>query len=545
MLFQLISDLEEYHFAYYIHFKTFLIMTIKTLSISPYGLQALLVTVEVSIMTAIPSFQIVGLPDKAVNEAKERVRAALMSCGITMPAKKILVNLAPADIPKEGGRYDLPIAIGVLCALNVIPVEKVNNLVSLGELRLDGSIESGQGVLPAALTAYKHNHHFLCGTDSLFELKDVDIPDPIAAKNLLDVIQILNDRPLRNQNFDNQEINDVNIIPNTAKSYDMSDVRGQETAKHALEIAASGGHNILLSGPPGAGKSMLASCFPDILPPPTADEMFDIALIASVAGEYRSLDLNRRPFRAPHHGASAAALIGGGRKAKPGEITLAHGGVLFLDELPEFKGDVLDALRQPLETGDVMISRAERHISYPARFQLIAAMNPCKCGFLGDETRECHKAPHCGANYTSKLSGPLLDRFDMRLDLSPVSLHELTLPADGETSSTIQERVIRTKNIQLARYEKYQELNGSATSNAFIKGAFFDKACQVTQEAQNLIERAVEKFKLSARGYHRILRTARTLQDMEDANQMQLNDDFDLVSKIQIHNVAAAVNFRH
>jgi magnesium chelatase family protein len=520
-------------------------MTLKTFSIAPFGLQALLVTVEVSIITAMPSFQIVGLPDKAVNEAKERVRAALLSCGITLPAKKILVNLAPADIPKEGGRYDLPIAIALLAALGAIPEHKVNNLVSVGELRLDGSIESGHGLLPAALTAHDNKYQFLCSTDSLYELKDVIITPPIIADNLITVIQILNDKLaskfITDFNNNTQSINSKPI----RKVFDMRDVRGQETAKHALEIAASGGHNVLLSGPPGAGKSMLASCFPDILPPPTADEMFDIALIASVSGDYHNTDLTKRPFRSPHHSASMAALIGGGRKAQPGDITLAHCGVLFLDELPEFKTDVLDSLRQPLETGDVVISRAERRITYPARFQLIAAMNPCKCGYLGDETRECHKAPHCGVHYTSRISGPLLDRFDIRLHLSPVSLHELTLPAMGETSATVQNRVIQTKNVQLARYEKFKSLSGGTIANATIKGEFFDTVCKPTDDAKNLLAKAVDKFNLSARGYHRILRTARTLQDMQDTQEFSLNDTYNLTSPININNIATAVNFRH
>jgi magnesium chelatase family protein len=520
-------------------------MSIKTFSVVPLGLQALLVTVEVSIITAMPSFQIVGLPDKAVNEAKERVRAALLACGVTLPAKKILVNLAPADIPKEGGRYDLPIAIALLAALGAIPDTKIDNLVSVGELRLDGTIESGQGLLPAALTAHEHNYQFLCNIDSLYELKDVTIPSPMIADNLITVIQILNGKT------NSHSINHFNAIHNaqqpksSQKIFDISDIRGQETAKHALEIAASGGHNLLLSGPPGAGKSMLASCLPDILPPPTADEMFDMALIASVSGEYKNTDLTKRPFRSPHHSASMAALIGGGRKAQPGDITLAHCGVLFLDELPEFKTDVLDSLRQPLETGDVVISRAERRITYPARFQLIAAMNPCKCGYLGDESRECHKAPHCGTYYTSRISGPLLDRFDIRLHLSPVSLHELTLPATGEKSINVQKRVIQTKNIQLARYEKFKSLNGATISNATIKGEFFDAVCRPTEEAKNLLAKAVDKFNLSARGYHRILRTARTLQDMQDSQEYDLNDSYDLASLISIHNIATAVNFRH
>lgn len=520
-------------------------MTIKTFSIAPHGLQALLITVEVSIITAMPSFQIVGLPDKAVNEAKERVRAALLACGISLPAKKILVNLAPADIPKEGGRYDLPIAIALLAALGAIPAEKVKNLVSVGELRLDGTIESGQGILPAALTAHKHDYDFLCSLDSVNELQDVKITAPLIADNLMQAVQILNDKQA------SQALSDFNQNAKTKsekkphKIFDLSDIRGQETAKHALEIAASGGHNMLLSGPPGAGKSMLAACFADILPPPTADEMFDIALIASVSGSYHKTDLTKRPFRAPHHSASSAALIGGGRKAQPGDITLSHCGVLFLDELPEFKSDVLDSLRQPLETGDIVISRAERHITYPACFQLIAAMNPCKCGYLGDEKRECHKAPHCGTTYTSRISGPLLDRFDIRLHLSPVSLHELTLPATGETSHIVQQRVIKAKNIQLARHEKYQHLNGSHISNASIKGEFFDKMCPTTEEAKQLLSKAVERFGLSARGYHRILRTGRTLQDMQDSQQYPLNAHYDLMSDISIHNIATAINFRH
>jgi len=520
-------------------------MTIKTYSVSPHGLQALLTTVEVSIITAMPSFQIVGLPDKAVNEAKERVRAALLACGICLPAKKILVNLAPADIPKEGGRYDLPIAIGLLAALNVIPAEKTSQLVSVGELRLDGTIESGQGILPAALTAHNHNYALLCSLDSINELKDVTLSSPIIAETLLHAIQILNgkqDAPLLSD-----FTNNTSHIPSktTHKHYDFSDIRGQETAKHALEIAASGGHNLLLSGPPGAGKSMLAACFRDILPPPTTDEMFDIALIASVAGEYQATDLTKRPYRAPHHSASSAALIGGGRRAQPGDITLAHCGVLFLDELPEFKTDVLDSLRQPLETGDIVISRAERHVTYPACFQLIAAMNPCKCGFLGEKKRECHKAPHCGTQYTNRISGPLLDRFDIRLQLSPVSLHELTLPATGETSETIQKRVVKAKNIQLARFKKYQSLNGSHIANAHIKGVFFEAVCQPAPEAKELLSKAVETFGLSARGYHRVLRTARTLQDIQDAAQFPLNDDFKLKSLLSIQNIATAINFRH
>jgi magnesium chelatase family protein len=240
-----------------------------------------------------------------------------------------------------------------------------------------------------------------------------------------------------------------------------------------------------------------------------------------------------------------AALIGGGRKAQPGDITLSHCGVLFLDELPEFKTDVLDSLRQPLETGDVVISRAERRITYPARFQLIAAMNPCKCGYLGDEARECHKAPTCGTYYTSRISGPLLDRFDIRLHLSPVSLHELTLPATGESSASVQQRVIQTKNVQLQRYDTFKTLNGASISNATIKGEFFDKVCQTTDDAKNLLTKAVDKFNLSARGYHRILRTARTLQDMQDSAEYALDDTYNLTSLINIHNIATAVNFRH
>jgi magnesium chelatase family protein len=520
-------------------------MTIKTFSIVPNGLEAILITVEVSILSALPAFQIVGLPDKAVNEAKERVRAALMACGITLPAKKILVNLAPADIPKEGGRYDLPIAIALLAALGSVPAEKVNNLVSIGELRLDASIESGHGILPAALKAYSSNYEFLCSIDSVYELKDVKITPPIIANNLIQVMNILNDKESSQLTTDFSYNLPDNLKKNTYKTYDLCDIRGQETAKHALEIAASGGHNMLLSGPPGAGKSMLSACFRDILPPPTADEMYDMALIASVSGEYHAIDLTKRPYRAPHHSASTAALIGGGRKAKPGEITLSHCGVLFLDELPEFKTDVLDSLRQPLETGNIVIARAERHITYPANFQLIAAMNPCKCGYLGNPKRECHKSPHCGTHYTSRISGPLLDRFDIRLHLSPVSLHELTLPVTGETSETVQKRVIKTKEIQLKRFEKFNHLNGSSISNATIKGAFFDTVCYLDDDAKHLLSKAVDKFGLSARGYHRILRVARTLQDMQDSLEINLDKNFNYTSNISIQNIATAINFRH
>jgi magnesium chelatase family protein len=449
---------------------------------------------------------IVGLADKAVAESKERVRAALSAIGLALPFERITVNLAPADLPKEGSHYDLPIALGLLAAMGVLPVDEMAGYTAMGELSLDGQVTSVAGVLPAAIAASGAGRGLICpaacGSEAAWagELEIIAAPSLIALINHVKGVQVLNPPEAR------LAISAVSIP-------DLKDVKGQETAKRALEIAAAGGHNMLMIGPPGAGKSMLASRLPGLLPPLDPREALDVSMVQSLAGELKDGTISRvRPFRSPHHSASMAALVGGGLKVKPGEVSLSHLGVLFLDELPEFARPVLDSLRQPIETGAAVIARANAHVRYPARFQLVAAMNPCRCGFLTDASQCCGRAPRCAQDYQSKLSGPLLDRIDIHVEVASVSAADLALPPPAEGSTEIAARVAKARNVQRERYAK-----SGLRTNSEAEGELLDSVAKPDAAGQKLLTDAAERMRLTARGYHRVLRVARTIADLAGA----------------------------
>ncbi len=448
---------------------------------------------------------VVGLADKAVAESRERVRAALHAIGLALPNKRITVNLSPADLPKEGSHYDLPIALGLLTAMSVLPAPEMANHMALGELSLDGALIPVAGILPAAIKALELERTFVCPQDSGPEaawaggLEIIAAPTLVGLINHLKGVQVLS-APV------------AKLADETVTVPDLRDVKGQETAKRALEIAAAGGHNLLMLGPPGAGKSMLAARLPGLLPPLDAREALEVSMVQSLAGELKNGAIGRRrPFRNPHHSASMAALVGGGIRAKPGEVSLAHLGVLFLDELPEFQRQVLDSLRQPLETGETLVARANAHIRYPSRVQLVAAMNPCRCGFLSDPERACSRAPKCASEYQSKLSGPLIDRIDLHVEVSAVSAQDLTLPPPAEGSAEIASRVAAARDIQRKRYDATP-----IRTNAEADGEFLESVARPDEAGQALLTKAVDALKLSARGYHRVLRVARTLADLEN-----------------------------
>lgn len=479
-------------------------MVARVNTVSFQGVDVQDVAVEVQISNGLPSFTIVGLPDKAVGESRERVRAALHSLGLSLPAKRLTVNLAPADLAKEGSHYDLPVALGLLAAMEVVPKDSLHDCLVLGELSLDGTIRAVAGVLPAAMHAVANDHRLICpspcGGEAVWAGERLDILAPL---NLLQLINHIKGTQILSRPVAQAMAGDNAAAPITP---DLAQVRGQETARRALEIAAAGGHNLLLSGPPGAGKSLLASCLPGILPPLAPHEALETSMVHSLAGTLPEGGLlTRRPYRDPHHSASMPALIGGGAKAKPGEISLAHHGVLFLDELPEFARVSLESLRQPMETGRAVIARVNHHVTYPARFQVVAAMNPCRCGYLGDESRECNRAPRCAVDYQAKISGPLLDRFDLRVDVQPVAIADLQQGAAGEASVPVARRVAKARAVQLAR---------GAGLNASLSGAALEDIVNPSAEAKALLGQAAERLKLSARGYHRLLRTARTIADL-------------------------------
>ena len=488
-------------------------MVVRVATVAFEGIEARPVDVQVQISNGSVLFTVVGLGDKAVAELRERVRAALNAVGLALPAKRITVNLAPADLPKEGSHYDLPIAIGVMAAIGAIPADALGDYTVLGELALDGTITAVAGVLPAAIAANARGHGLICpresGGEAAWASQDMEVLAPaslIQLANHFKGMQVLG-RPL------------PAMRGRAGPQPDLSDIKGQESAKRALEIAAAGGHNLLMNGPPGAGKSMLAARLPSILPPLNPRELLEVSLIHSVAGQLAGGALtDRRPFRAPHHSASMAALVGGGTHAKPGEISLAHQGVLFLDELPEFQPQVLDSLRQPLEAGEVAVARANHRIIYPARFQLVAAMNPCRCGHGLDPGFSCNRQPigRCLAQYQARLSGPLLDRIDLMIEVPAVTAADLMLPQAAEGSAEVAVRVAAARLIQSRRYADLGLPH--VGSNAAAPGHVIEEVARPDAAGLTLLREASERLSLSARGFHRVLKLARTIADLDSAH---------------------------
>jgi magnesium chelatase family protein len=481
-------------------------MVATVMTVAYLGLEARSIEVQCQVAPGVPSFVVVGLADKAVAESRERVRAAISAIGLSLPPKRITVNLSPADLPKEGSHYDLPIALALLGAMGIVDAETLASYLVVGELGLDGRVASSPGVLLAALHASENQLGLVCPAAQGPEAAWAGMVEVIATPDLLTLLN----------HFKGQSLI-APPIPGEVEARthgpDLAQVKGQETAKRAVEIAAAGGHNLVMVGPPGSGKSLLASCVPGILPELTAAEALEVSMVASVAGDLQSGRLMRaRPFRTPHHSASMAALVGGGLRVRPGEVSLAHLGVLFLDELPEFQRAVLDSLRQPLETGKVSVARANGHVTFPARVQLIAAMNPCRCGHLGDASLACARAPRCAADYQAKVSGPLLDRIDLHVEVAAVSAADLVLPPPSEGSVDVRARVAAARDIQTERYQQH-----GYRTNAEADGDVLDSVATPDDPGRKLLGQAAEAMRLSARGYTRILRVARTIADLANS----------------------------
>ncbi|WP_372840102.1 YifB family Mg chelatase-like AAA ATPase [Phaeovulum sp.] len=487
-------------------------MVARVYTVAFEGVEARLVEVQCALAQGLPNFSIVGLPDKAVSEARERVRAALGALSIALPSKKITVNLSPADLPKEGSHFDLPVALAVLAAIEILPREDVEDCVALGELALDGRLVAVAGALPAAMAAAEHDRALICPAACGAEAAWVGATPVFAPATLAEAIAHFSGRAPIAQ----AQPGEVTQSPAVR---DLRDVKGQERAKRALEIAAAGRHHLLMVGAPGAGKSMLAARIPGILPPLSPAEALETSMIHSLSGLLSEGGISRtRPFREPHHTASMAAIVGGGRGAKPGEISLAHNGVLFMDELPEYPRAVLETLRQPIETGEVVVARANAHVRYPCRFLLVAAANPCKCGHLSDAARACSRAPSCGEDYLGRISGPLMDRFDLRIEVPPVAYSDLDLPAAGDSSASVAARVLAARQRQSARYAGHPEVR----VNAEIEGALLDEVAHPDTEGRALLVKVADRFGLTARGYHRVLRVARTIADLDGSDQLRL-----------------------
>lgn len=497
-------------------------MVSRVRTVAFQGIEARLVEVQCSLSPGLPAFSIVGLPDKAVSEARERVRAALAALSIALPSKRITVNLSPADLPKEGSHFDLPVALALLAAMDIVPRDAVEGMVALGELSLDGRLVGVAGALPAAMTAAEEDCDMLCPAASAPEAAWVGAARVFGAQTLLQIVQHLTGAaPLERSGPGNAR--------DETPSADLRDVKGQERARRALEIAAAGRHHLLMVGPPGSGKSMLAARLPGLLPPMSPDEALETAMIHSVAGLIRDGELSlSRPWRDPHHSASVAAIIGGGRGARPGEISLAHNGVLFLDELPEFSRTVLEALRQPIETGEVVVARANAHLRYPCRFLLVAAANPCRCGHMADAARACARVPGCGQDYLGRISGPLMDRFDLRLEVPAVDFDDLQRAEGGEDTASVASRVLAARVIQAERFAGHDDVR----VNADASGRILEEIAEPDTEGRALLSRLAERMGLSARGYHRILRVARTIADLEGEQ------------RVRRHHLAEAASYR-
>ncbi len=489
------------------------------------GMDATPIDVQVQLSSGLtkPEFNIIGLADRAVKESAERIRNVIGSLNLSMPPKRLTVNLSPADVEKTGAHFDLPILCGILCAFGILPEDKLSKYIIMGEVGLNGAIVNTGGVLPASVWANKNGYGIICPGPQGCEARISGHTDILAPFHVLELVnhfkgtQIL---PLPEQ------MSRANI---PASKLDMSDVHGQDAAKRALEIAAAGGHAMLMIGPPGSGKTMLASRLPTIMPEMNADEVLETSMIYSIAGclDGKSL-ITTRPFRSVHHTSSAVSLAGGGSDARPGEISLAHNGVLFLDELPEFNRATLEILRQPMEAGKIMISRARRTATYPARFQLIAAMNPCPCGHLGNAALSCSRAPRCAEAYQNKISGPLLDRIDLHVDVDPVNPWEMKQSPDtnAETSAQIRARVVAAYNRQIAR---------QGCVNAQLDGPQLDAVAKLSDELTQFLNTAAEKMAMSARGYNRIKRIARTIADLRGAENIEMPDIAEALSYRPIH----------
>nr|WP_295110132.1 YifB family Mg chelatase-like AAA ATPase [uncultured Caulobacter sp.] len=487
-------------------------MAASVVTVAFEGAEARRVDVEVQLTTGQGAFVIVGLADKAVAESRERVRGAFAGLGLSLPGKRIVANLAPADMPKEGAHFDLPIALAVMAALGVIPLDALDGWAAMGELSLDGRIMPAAGALPAAMAAGAMGLGLICPEASGSEAAWAGDTRILAPRSLVSLINHFRGAQILSAPAPGP------IVEGEAAK-DLRDVKGQEHAKRALEIAAAGGHNLLFVGPPGSGKSMLAQRLPGLLPPLNSSELLETSMVHSVAGLIARGALTRaRPYRAPHHSASMAALTGGGLKAKPGEVSLAHNGVLFLDELPEFSRQALDSLRAPLETGEVMVARANFHIRYPARVQLVAAMNPCRCGHGGAGRGACGKAPRCQLDYQGRVSGPMLDRIDLAVDMPAVTAADLSLPPPVEGSAEVAARVARARMLQQARAE---ELGVGDGLNGRAEGSFLEKITALDDRGRALLAQAAEARRISARGWTRSLRLARTIADLEGSGAVQ------------------------